>query len=207
MLGGAHISFPEMLTASPRTHNRFVREATIEALQFHHRERMPGHFVQAAAAKYGHMKRNPAWIKYKVRHYRTGIDLVRTGKTKADVLAHGRITMSGSAAAETIRGRLTMRLPFGGGTGRQFDDAAYDRLQRAYYTESDPGKRAAILRKLQNRMNQRGKTGVTPAQMVKELQTITATEVRETTGQIQQHYVTKLKSMRRQRRSPAASAT
>lgn len=195
------ITFPEILLASPRTHNKFVRNGVEKVLEDHHREQMPQHFEQAAAGKYGHMKRNPAWIKYKIRRYRTGTDLVASGRTKAHVLAHRTITMSGAATAETLRGRLTMRLPFGGGTGRQFDDAAYDRLQRAYYTETDPRKRASILRKLANRENLRGKTGVTPAQMVKELQTVTPAERRGMAEQLKESYLTQIKSLKRPRQA------
>lgn len=196
-ISAVSMTLPAVLLASPRKHNEFVREEMEKDLAIHHRLIMPGHFLPAAAARYGHMKRTAEWIAYKVRFYHTGTDLVMSGRSKAEVLGNRNITVSGSASSDTLRGRLTMRLPFGGGTGETFDDDAYARLEAALVTERDPIKRLWILKKLRNRLNNRGKTGVTPAQMVKELRTITPDEAAAATRRMGQGYINRIKAMRK----------
>lgn len=200
--GGATITFPSVLLASPRMHNRIVREQLDTELRLHHRLIMPGHFTQGAAARYGHMKRNPKYIRNKVRKFRTGIDLVRTGATKSQVLGNRTITISGSASSETLRGQLVMRLPFGGGTGKQMDDEGYANLEAALARGTDTkgrpltaSERLSIIRRLANRNSNRGKTGVTPAQMIKELRTVTKDEAEAVTRRMGQGYVNRIKAM------------
>ena len=200
--GGATITFPTILLASPRMHNRIVREQLDTELRLHHRLIMPGHFTQGAAARYGHMKRNPMYIRNKLRRYRTAIDLVRTGATKSAVLGNRTITISGAASSETLRGQLVMRLPFGGGTGVQFNDQDYERLAQTLARGTDKNGRPlsasqilSITRKLQNRDNTRGKTGVTPAQMIKELRAVTKDEAEAVTRRMGQGYVNRIKAM------------
>lgn len=200
---GAFISLPEMLVASPRTHQRFAREAMEQELDHHHRAVMPEHFKQSAHQKYGHKPRSPKYIAYKIRRWRSGTDHVASGRTKVELLYKRQILVDGSG--ETLRGRLKMRLPFGGGTGEQVDDDFYRRLEAALATETNPGKRAWILKRLQNRDNNRGKVGVTPAEQIKELQTITGEEARQATERIAQRYLGKIKSMKRRRLMPGVT--
>jgi hypothetical protein len=205
VFGGVRMTFPEIALASPRKHNEFVRAELQDALDAHHREVMPEHFKQSAATRYQHAKRTPAWIKYKIRKFRTGTDLIASGKTKAEVLGPGRrITVSGSAAQDTLRGRLTMRLPFGGGTGAGTDAAMYERLQEALDRGTDKrgrplsiDERLTIERRLRNQFNNRGKTGVTPEQMVRELRTVTNDETDKMTRRIGAGYIARIRSMKR----------
>lgn len=200
---GAYIALPEMLLASPRKHQELARAGMQEALDYHHRYVMPEHFKPSAHQKYNHKDRSPKWIAYKVRRYRTGIDHVASGRSKVEVLYKRRILVSGTG--EQLRGQLKMRLPFGGGTGETVDADFYRRLSAALATETDPRKRAWIVKRLQNQENNRGKVGVTPAQQIKELQTITSDEARDATKRMGDRYIDKIKEMKRPRLRPGVT--
>lgn len=195
------IELPEILLRSERTHNRFVRSAMEDNAAFHHREVMRQHFRPDARERYGHEPRSAKYTAWKKRKWGTDVDLFKTGRSKNAILGNSKILTSGSAASETLRTRLVMRLPFGGGTGEQMDDAAYERLERIVSTGKDSRgrrvsetKRAEFRAKLEARKSNRGKTGVTPAQMVKELQAVTAEEIKEATERVKKSYVEKIKA-------------
>jgi hypothetical protein len=193
---------PEMLLASPRAHNTLVRKAVYEVLERHKNETMRKHFQPGNDTRYGHAQRTAGYKRSKARYWNSVTDLVKTGNTKrliASLPAKGNITISGSASADTIRGRLRMRLPFGGGTGRQMDEAAWQRIERELARTTDPVKRARLQAALAGRRSGRGRSGVTPAQMIKELQTITADEAAEMTKLIGEIYVREIKKMKRPR--------
>lgn len=204
------IEVPEMLVASPRKHQQLVRAALVEELERHHRETMPKHFEAGNATKYRHAPRTEKYRKIRRERYGSDVDLVKTRRTLKAILGSHQVKVSGSANAGTIRGRLSMRLPFGGGTGRQMSDDAYARIEkflaaafRGAKTDTQrrylERKHAAALKKLANRRNERGKTGVTPADIAKELQRITTDEVREITRGLGAHYVASIKAMKRKR--------
>lgn len=202
------IVVPEQLVASPRTHQKLMRESLIEELERHHREVMPRHFEQSAAMRYRHAKRNPYYIRMKVRKKGTGRDLVYSGATREKILnEQPRIVISGSG--EQIRGRLEMRMAGekgSGVTGRQFDDDGLEQLTRVLERGTDrrgrplsPDWVAWAQAKLRARSSQRGKTGVTRAQQVKELRTVTADEAAATVAGLRSRYVEKIKAMKRPR--------
>jgi len=198
------IELPEIMTASPRKHNEIVRKQMIAIAERHHREIMPLHFKSSAHTRYGHMDRNPMYIRNKIRRFGVGTDLIRTRRTMQYILdpANRRILVSGSADSGTIRVQLLMRLPFSGGTGVSADDAYYARLEAALSTERDPAKVAKIRRRLENRHNNRGKVGVTPAQMVKELRTVTGEEMADATRILADGYKADLRAMNKPRLRP-----
>lgn len=191
---------PEMLLASPRMHNRIVRDALREVLDRHKNVQMRLHFQPGNAERYGHAQRSPRYKSMKARYYNSVTDLVKTGATKRFFATQkADIAVSGSAAADTLRGRLRLRLPFGGGTGRQMDEAAWQRLERALQNTNNPQKRARLRAALEGRRSQRGRVGVTPAVMVKELRTITRDEAAAMTKLLGEIYVREIKKLKRPR--------
>jgi len=174
------VTVPEWLLASPRKHNELVRKALKAELERHVKVTLAGHFTQGAAAKYGHKKRTRKYILYKVRRYGTGTDLVKTGATRTAVGSGSRITLSGSASEGTISGKIKARLPFGGGTGREKDEATRRRMGLG------PPTRART-------------DGVTPADMIAELKKITPQEARAISAGIKRGYLDGIRAMKRPR--------
>lgn len=179
-MSDATITLPEWLLASARKHNELVRAAVRAECEHHVRVRLPGHFTQGAAAKYGHRKRTRKYILYKVRKYHTGTDLVKTGRSRTEVPAMAKITVSGSASEGTIRGRIVTRFPFGGGTGMEKDEATRRRLGLG------PPSRIRT-------------DGITPAEMRKEVERVIPLEGRESSQRIRAHYIASIRAMRRPR--------
>ena len=95
-----------------RDHKRILRAAIYEALDFHHREHIPWHFQPFAHAKYGYNTRNKGYVARKVRLGLGDVDNVASGATRETVTHERQITATSNG------GRLIMRLPFRGGTGR-----------------------------------------------------------------------------------------
>ena len=194
---GAFIQLPELLLASPRKHQQLVRAAMAEELDYHHRNVIPEHFKASAHQKYNHKDRSPKYIAYKVRRYRTGIDHIASGRTMAELRYKRQIIVSGTG--DTLQGQLKLRLPFGGGTGATVDADFYRRLSAALATETNPAKRAAIMRRLQAQDSNRGKVGVTPAQQIAEFETVTQDEARAATERIGNRYRNAIRAMKRPR--------
>ena len=95
-----------------RDHATFMRESIRETMREHHERHIPRHFEAFAAAKYGYIKRSSKYIAIKKRMGLGNVDNVFTGRTRDQVTTSRQIT------ATQTRGRLIMRLPFEGGTGR-----------------------------------------------------------------------------------------
>jgi hypothetical protein len=182
-----HIELPEILLRSERTHNRFVRTALEDNAGFHHKNVMREHFRPEAKDRYGHAPRSDKYRKWKTRRWGADVDLFKTGRTKNAILGTAKVLTSGSASSETLRTRLLMRLPFGGGTGEQMDDASKG-------LPVSPKKLAEFRAKLDSMHQARGRTGVTPAQMVKELQAVTAEEIKAANKRIGARYVELIKT-------------
>jgi hypothetical protein len=174
------VTLPEWLLASARKHNELVRKAVRAVCEQHVKVTLPGHFTQGAAQKYGHKKRQRKYILAKVRKYGTGTDLVKTGATRSAVPSGARITLSGSASEGTVAGKIKSRLPFGGGTGRELDEAARRRMGLGAPSRA----RTA---------------GVTPADMVAELKKITPQEMRAISAGIRKGYLDAIRAMKRPR--------
>jgi len=116
-----------------RHHNRFVKEALREVLKEHHSKRIPGHFKTSAHQKYGYQRRNPKYMRAKARRHGSSRDLVKTGKSEQEMTnsANARITIGGSAEGgkNAINGKLTLRFPWKGGSGRfKRDTPTYQRV-------------------------------------------------------------------------------
>lgn len=174
------VTLPEWLLASPRKHNELVRKGLREQCERHVKVTLPGHFTRSAAQKYQHKKRTRKYILYKIRRYGSGTDLVKTGATRAAVPGGARIAISGSASEGSLDGKIKTRLPFGGGTGREKDDAARIRLGLG------PPSRART-------------DGVTPADMIAELKRITPDERAAISAGIRRAYIAAIQAMRRPR--------
>lgn len=115
--------FELLLPSAGRLHNSIVKDAVRDVLVEHHRRRIPGHFQRPAHGKYGYADRSPRYRAQKQRRYGSSIDLVRTGRTRQQMTTQRQITVGGQATAGTIRGRLTLRFPFPGGSLRFKQDA------------------------------------------------------------------------------------
>lgn len=150
-----------------RLHNRCSKEALREQGLKHHKERMPLHFTRSAAGRYNHQRRRAAYMRYKARVFRSVTDLVKTGQAKLEMLTNApKIRVGGQAAdaegnARTLKLSLTM--PFHVG----------ERAQQAH------AKKAEKIRRGQPVKTRKVTTGVTIAQMRKELATITQGEARD----------------------------
>lgn len=106
-----------------RKHNKWVRDTLKEALEEHHKKRIPDHFKQSARHRYKYAPRDPKYLKSKARYWGSRRDLVKTGDTEREMKRNKRIVISGSASGisqgkKGIAGRLILRFPFKGGTGR-----------------------------------------------------------------------------------------
>ena len=150
-----------------RIHNRAAKDALRDQALEHHKKRLPGHFKATGRGKYGYKERKPG---YKARKYREGYgrtDLVRTGATRDKMTGEDpKIRMGGKAAnpdGSTGQLKLTMRLSFPFGL-----DAQHSHEQRA-----------DAERKFGRQFPMRENTGVTIADMRKEIGKIIATEARQ----------------------------
>lgn len=105
-----------------RHHNRMVREALKEVITAHHRFRIPKHFETEAHRKYGYKPRTLKYKKEKARRYHSVVDLVKTGKSKARMMASPRIVVTGSAEGgkSPVTGKLVLKFDFAGGGGRRY---------------------------------------------------------------------------------------
>lgn len=209
---GINVELPEQLLASDRSHNKIARQVLQDELQFHHTDTMREHFKPSASAKYGYAPRNEKYNEYKRRRWGAAVDLFKSGRSRAKILGEAKILVSGSAAEQSLRGRLVMRLPFTGGTGARMDDAAFARMAQAVSRGVDSKGRPLGARQLQQMRaklatmgGQRGRSGITADQLVKELEAVTAEEVQAATRRMGAAYVERIKrDMKRPRLLPGA---
>jgi hypothetical protein len=147
-----------------RIHNRCAKEALRAEGLDHHKRRIPQHFTRSAHAKYGYMRRKDKYMRIKARRYHSATDLVKSGATKQEMLQNTpKIRIGGKAADDAGASgelKLTLELNFPFSKDAQAAVAkriaSRRRFQRTYTYSSD-------------------KTGVTIAQMKKEIATITPT--------------------------------
>ena len=152
-----------------RLHNRSSKEALRDEAVRHHKQRIPGHFTRSAAGKYKHQPRKPAYIRFKARRFRSVVDLVKTGqardamtKTSPAIRIGGQAADESGAASKPLK--LTLTLPFHIGQKAQ---AGYAKKARAAKQGRPTRTRSRS-------------SGVTIAQMRKELGTVTEDEGRDT---------------------------
>lgn len=96
-----------------RTHNRITKEAVRETLEYMHKTTIEDRFSAGAASKYEHFKRNPDYLKRKLKRKGSAIDLIYSGKTKRHMTGKNyQIRVGGSASGGDIKGTLSMKFPF-----------------------------------------------------------------------------------------------
>jgi hypothetical protein len=155
-----------------RMHNKAAKEALREQGMFHWKNRIPLHFLRSAHTKYGYAARSAKYIRIKQRRWRQGgMDLVKTGHLRNDMLhTPPVIRIGGKASDENGDGgdlKLKLVLPFHVGDKAQLH---YMQLREAF------GKGAVKAAK----RDAAKKTGVSIAQMRKEIAAITADEGKDT---------------------------
>ena len=150
-----------------RLHNRAAKDALREEGLKHHKERVPQHFTRAAAGKYNHRRRKPAYMRYKARRFRSVTDLVKSGRMKQELVnTPPKIRIGGKAADESGQAgdlRLTLTMPLHVGQAAQLAHA----------------KRAIRARRGQATRTRAATAGVDIKQMRRELAEITQDEARE----------------------------
>ncbi|QDT95551.1 hypothetical protein [Gimesia aquarii] len=113
------VTFPRDPRLYLRDHGRFLREANRHAAVYHHRQHIPRHFESFAAVKYGYPERRSYVGRRRYQEIKNQLGLpplvsprLTGGRTRDHVTTQRRVT------ATQKRARLTMTLPFRGGTGR-----------------------------------------------------------------------------------------
>jgi hypothetical protein len=170
----AYVVAPEPLLRERsflRMHNRTAKDALREQGMHHWKARIPGHFTRSAHGKYGYQARSQRYMRIKARRYHSATDLVKFGRLKMDLInTPPVIRIGGKAADDEGNGaglKLTLTMPFHVG-----DKAAthYSELARKFGRGAvRAAKRDAAKR-----------TGVTIAQMRKEIAAITTDEAKDT---------------------------
>lgn len=156
--------------AQPRVWNKMVKDSVRKALMYHHNNHMPLHFLPAAKGKYGHKTRSEKYRAYKARRWRSNVDLVMTGRTRAVMTKHSapqKIQVGGAAEGgkKPIAGKLIYVFGFNA------ELVAFYKAQKAGKTRDPTAARAGGVRIRIVNPNR-----VTMADMKKELQTITEDE-------------------------------
>lgn len=104
-----------------RIHNRAAKDALRECAMTHHKERVPLHFQNGAAEKYGYMPRRPKYKRYKLRRWNETRDLVsgdRKGPPTKDFIKQPPTIRAGGKAANPdgsaglLKLSIVLKLPF-----------------------------------------------------------------------------------------------
>lgn len=110
-----------------RYHNKYAKESLRETVdKWHgHHEGFRKHFRRDARERYNHFPRSEKYkrakargVKVDGRKYYSTTDLIKTGRTREQMLGKNKITVGGTAEGKNLRATLTLRFPFKGGTGR-----------------------------------------------------------------------------------------
>jgi hypothetical protein len=214
------LSVPEWAAGSGialRFHNTTVKKLVNEQLTIHNTTRIPKHFQHSAHSRYGYANRKEKYQRWKNRNrgkdiktttftgskrrgdyqatYGVGklagdanLDLVKTGRTRTEIKQGWRITVGGSG--NLIRGRLTLRVPIPGGSGREMDFAAKLRLA------ASPNGRKKLAR-VSN-----ASAMDTVKRTIKELEAIADDERREIAQYVAAGYAKALNTRRTRKRKP-----
>lgn len=143
-----------------RIHNRAAKDALRDEAEKHHKERIPGHFTRGAAQKYGHMRRTPRYMRMKARRFGSVADLVKTAASRDEMIANAKIRVGGKAADDegnsgNLNASIELRFVF----GRDAQKAVAKAIRTGKLRR---GHRSGAHR-----------SGVTIAQLRKEISTIT----------------------------------
>lgn len=102
-----------------RYHNKYAKDAARYMMERHHAEHIPLHFKRSARSRYGYAARDPKYVRMKQRRWRQGgLDLVKTGRTRREMISQYKLKLGGNAVAGTLTATLILRFPFKGGTGK-----------------------------------------------------------------------------------------
>jgi hypothetical protein len=113
------LEWPEDI--SERRHNAFAKAALRYALEKYHSSPtgFPRHFGRSGRRLYDYMPRQEKYAKWKQQKYGTGgMDMVKTGRTRRWMTSAYRLTVGGTAGAQTLNAVLKLTFPFRGGSGR-----------------------------------------------------------------------------------------
>lgn len=108
----------EMITE--RNHNKFAKGAIREAMEHHVKKNLRGHFERGARERYRYARRDPGYQQAKARKFprSQGRDLVKTGRSRLNILHRGTIRTPGVAGKGTLRVVYKSAFDFRGGTGK-----------------------------------------------------------------------------------------
>lgn len=102
-----------------RYHNKYAKEALGEAVEkwHQHKQGFGEHFKQGNRQKFNHAPRTEKYKRYKLRRYRSIVDLIKTGRTQRRMLSQWKLRLGGSATGGNLNVTLVLTFPFKGGTG------------------------------------------------------------------------------------------
>jgi hypothetical protein len=163
-----------------RLHNRSAKESLREQGLHHWKVRIPQHFTRSAHQRYGYMPRVPRYMRIKARRWRSVTDLVKTGRMRDEMTKTPPVIRVGGKAADddgnTGALKLSLTMPFHVG-------------QKAQQSYAD---RALARRSMRIRRMAGLRTGVTIAQMRREVATIREDEGKDTARRFLKGYGTHL---------------
>lgn len=122
------LEVPAMLVKSERIHNALVKRVFRTVIEHHHERRIPRHFQQSAHGRYGYADRSKRYRFAKQKRYGSSIDLVRTGRTRRQMISQRQLTLGGQASTSGLKATLRLRFPFPGGTGRVRNSAGRQKV-------------------------------------------------------------------------------
>lgn len=89
-----------VLTVPASERRNFIREAAAVVGKADHRIRKPSKFTRAAKAKYGHVDRDPRYIKRKLKKGGGGLDFVYTGESRELLMGSNKIKATAKSSQE-----------------------------------------------------------------------------------------------------------
>ena len=108
-------SYPRDPRLFERDHARFMRDTLRDAMALHHTRHIPWHFEKFAPSKYGYLPRRS---RYQARKDKLGLPPLVSPNPETSGELRTAMTQFRQITATQTRGRLILRLPFRGGTGR-----------------------------------------------------------------------------------------
>lgn len=201
----------ESSSVALRWHNGVVKKLIRGQLEVQLRKRIDRHFVFSAHSRYKFAPRKPKYLSWKIKNrgrdvkatgvtgsgknggYQTSygvaklapdanLDLIKTGRTRREIHNGATITVGGSG--NLIRGRLTLRVPIPGGSGREMDFAAKLRL-----AQSPRGRKRLASQTAKARMD-------TVKRTISEIEAFAPDEIREINQALAEGYAAALNTRR-----------
>lgn len=115
-----------------RHHDRIAKEALREAVTKYHdvKEGFEKHWRRDARERYNHRPRDPKYLRWKQRRFKSSVDIKKSGRTERKMLSEWKLAAGGNASDKTLSVTLIVRFPFKGGTGRFRKDIARNPMRR-----------------------------------------------------------------------------